>query len=150
MKKILALVALSTALNLNAAENTTMPAPRMGEFVWNELATTNIQEAKNFYSKVFGWEFIDKNMGEMTYTIIKKEGKEFGGIWSIPTEQQKQIPPHWIPYVLVENVEQSLTKVRKNGGTVIKPVQKAGDMGLFAIIKDPSGAHLALWQTLKP
>lgn len=149
MKKFLIISALTIALNLNAKENTTITAPGIGEFVWNELATTNVQEAKNFYSKVFGWEFIDKNMGDMTYTIIKKDGKEFGGIWSIPTAQQKQIPPHWLAYVLVENVEQSLTKARQNGATVVKPVQKAGDMGLFAIIKDPSGAHLALWQNLK-
>ncbi len=149
MRAYLVASALAMALNLNAAENTTAMAPKAGEFVWNELATPNVQEAKNFYSKVFGWEFIDKNMGEMTYTIIKKGDKEFGGIWSIPAAQQNQIPPHWLAYILVENIEQSLAKARQNGATVIKPVQKAGDMGLFAVIKDPTGAHLALWQNLK-
>lgn len=146
MKKLLIILALAIASNLNAVENT---APRIGEFVWNELATSNVKEAKNFYSKVFGWEFIDNNMGDMTYTIIKKDGREFGGIWSIPKAQQEQIPPHWLAYVLVENVLQSLDKAVQNGATVIKPVQKAGDMGFFAVIKDPSGAHLALWENLK-
>ena len=82
-------------------------------------------------------------------TIIKKRDNEFGGIWAIPADQQSQIPPHWLAYILVDNVEQSLEKARKNGATVIKPVQKASDVGLFAIIKDPVGAHIALWQSLK-
>lgn len=150
MRNFLVISALAMALNLNAAESANMAAPQAGEFVWNELATTNLQGAKDFYSKVFGWEFTDKDMGDMTYTFIKKGDKEFGGIWSIPAEQQSQIPPHWLAYILVEDVEKSLEKARQNGATVIKPVQKAGEMGLFAIIKDPSGAHLALWQSLKP
>lgn len=143
-------VLLGLSLSLNAAENTSATmTPKMGEFVWNELATTNVQGAKDFYGKVFGWEFVDKKMEDMTYTMIKKDNKEFGGIWAIPAVQQSQIPPHWLAYILVENVEQSLEKARQNGATVVKPVQKAGDMGYFAIIKDPAGAHVALWQSLK-
>lgn len=152
MKKCLLITALMLSLSLNAAENTSKEAnmaPKMGEFVWNELATNNVKAAKDFYSKVFGWEFTDKKVDDMTYTMIKKGDKEFGGIWAIPEAQKDQIPPHWLAYILVENVEQSLEKARQNGATVIKPVQKAGDMGLFAVIKDPTGAHVALWQPLK-
>lgn len=150
MKKNLLISALIMSLNLGAIENTsTMMASKTGEFVWNELATSNVQGAKDFYSKVFGWEFIDKKMDNMTYTIIKKDTKEFGGIWAIPAEQQNQIPPHWLAYILVENVEKSLEMARQSGATIVKPVQKAGEMGFFAIIKDPTGAHVALWQSLK-
>lgn len=150
MRKYLLIPALIMGLNLGAIEKTSpLSVSIPGEFVWNELATANVQGAKDFYSKVFGWEFIDKKMDDMTYTIIKKGTKEFGGIWAIPAEQQSQIPPHWLAYILVENLEQSLEIARQNGATVVKPVQKAGDMGLFAVIKDPVGAHVALWQSLK-
>lgn len=150
MKKFLLVPALLMSLSLFAAENIgEKSGSRTGEFVWNELATPNVQAAKDFYGKVFGWEFVDHKMGDMTYTIIKKGQKEFGGIWAIPEAQQSQIPPHWIAYILVDNIEESLEKARKNGATVIKPVQKAGDMGYFTIVKDPTGAHIALWQSLK-
>ena len=150
MRKYFLIPALLMCLNLNAAGDAgrTMDS-KIGEFVWNELATTNVQGAKKFYGKVFDWEFTDKNTDDMTYTIIKKGNKEFGGIWAIPAAQQSQIPPHWLAYIMVENVEQSLEKAQQNGATIIKPIQKAGDMGLFAIIKDPVGAHVALWQSLK-
>lgn len=155
MKKYFFIPALSLCLNLFAVEHQN-PAPKVGEIVWNELATSNMREAKDFYGKVFGWEFIevkdlksDSKMGDMTYTMIKKGNKEFGGIWEIPKNQQDQIISHWTAYILVDNVEQSLEKARKNGATIIKPVQQVGDMGHFGIIKDPTGAHIALWQPIK-
>lgn len=148
MKKYLLMLATTLVMSLQAVDNSPMDA-KVGEFVWNELATANVQGAKDFYSKVFGWEFTDKKVDDMTYTMIRKGNKEFGGIWAIPAELQNQIPSHWIGYILVENVERSLEMARQNGATVVKPVQRAGEMGLFAIIKDPTGAHVALWQSLK-
>lgn len=123
--------------------------PQVGEFCWNELATSNVKAAKDFYGKVFGWQFSDHEIGDMTYTMIKKNGNEFGGIWSIPKEQASHIPPHWMAYILVENLDHSVEEARKNGANIVKPASNAGDFGRFAIITDPTGAHIALWQTLK-
>jgi uncharacterized protein len=150
MKKYFLIPALIMGFNLGALESTdSTSSTKTGEFVWNELATINVQGAKDFYSKVFGWEFIEKKMDDVTYTIIKKGDKEFGGIWAIPGAQQNQIRPHWLSYILVENVEQSLELARQNGAVIVKPVHKIGEIGLFAIVRDPTGAHVALWQSLK-
>ena len=145
MRKYFLIPALLLGLQLTAAEN----SASTGEFVWNELATSNVQQAKDFYGNTFGWEFTDKKMDDMTYTFIKKGGKDFGGIWAIPTEMQNQIPPHWLAYILVDNLDQSVENAVKNGATIVKPKQKAGDMGVFVILKDPAGAHIALWQPTK-
>lgn len=150
MKKFFVLPALLLGLSLNAAENSYEATPsRPGEFVWNELATTNVQGAKEFYGKMFGWEFADTHLDNMTYTTIKKGNKAFGGIWEIPAPQKGQVPPHWLPYIEVEDINQAVEKARQNGATVLKPVEKVGDMGFFAVIKDPVGAHVALWQKAK-
>ncbi|CDZ80838.1 27 kDa antigen Cfp30B [Candidatus Rubidus massiliensis] len=127
-----------------------MGTPQLGQFCWNELGTTNVEEAKKFYGTVFGWEFVDHSMGDMNYTMIKLKGShEFGGIWAIPKEKSKDIPPHWMAYILVENVETSLKKAEENGAHVVHPVTQAGNMGRFAIITDPAGAHIAIWQSLR-
>lgn len=123
--------------------------PKKGEFCWNELATSNVEAAKDFYGKVFGWQFTEHSMGDTTYTMFKKNDQEFGGIWSIPKNMEQEIPSHWMAYILVENAEAALAKALQNGAKVIKPVTKAGEMGLFAIITDPVGAHIALWQPLQ-
>lgn len=120
-----------------------------GEFCWNELATPNVQAAKDFYGKVFGWKFSDHEMGDMTYTMIKFNDKEFAGIWAIPKDQQKHMPPHWMAYILVENLDTALQKAQKHGASIVKPAANAGEMGRFGIIKDPTGAHIALWQSLR-
>lgn len=145
MRKYFWIPALLLGFQLTAADN----SASTGEFVWNELATSNVQQAKDFYGKMFGWEFTDKKMDDMTYTMIKKGGKDFGGIWEIPTEMQNQIPSHWLAYILVDNLDQSVENAVKNGATVVKPKQQVGDMGTFAILKDPAGAHIALWQPTK-
>jgi len=121
---------------------------KMSEFCWNELATSNLQGAKDFYGNVFGWEFLDIDMGDMIYTKIKRNGNEFAGIWSIPKDKQKEIPPHWISYILVEGLDKALEKAVKNGAAIVKPATNAGDFGRFAIITDPAGAYIALWQSL--
>lgn len=118
-----------------------------GQFCWNELATANVKEAKDFYGKVFGWEFIDHDMGDMAYTIIKVDGKDNGGIWAIPKDKEKEIPPHWMAYLLVENLNASLEKAKEHGATIVQQPTQAGDMGQLAIITDPTGAHIALWQS---
>lgn len=123
--------------------------PKTGEFCWNELATSNIKAAKDFYGKVFGWEFTDHDMGDATYTMVKHNNKEFAGIWSIPKEKEKQIPPHWMSYIFVENLEKALEKAKKHGATIVKPATPAGEYGIFAVITDPTGAHIALWESLR-
>lgn len=123
--------------------------PMVSDFCWNELATSNVQAAKEFYGDVFGWEFFDHEMGEMTYTMIRINGKDAAGIWSIPKDKEKEIPPHWMSYILVNDVEAMVEKVESHGGVVIKPAANAGDFGRFAIIRDPTGAHIALWQTFR-
>lgn len=123
--------------------------PKVGEFCWTELATSNVHAAKDFYGKVFGWKFTDHEMGDMSYTMIKLNDKEFGGIWAIPKDKEKEIPPHWMGYILVENLDEALKKVQAQGGTIMKPAANAGDFGRFAIITDPTGAHIALWQNLR-
>lgn len=120
--------------------------PKVGEFCWNELATPHVQAAKEFYGKVFGWEFQDHEMEDTTYTMIKLRGEVCGGIWAIPKDKQQQILPHWVTYILVDTLETALEKARKHGATVLKPASQAGEMGRFAIISDPTGAHIALWE----
>lgn len=122
---------------------------QVGEFCWNELATPNVQKARDFYSKVFGWTFEEHPTDNYVYTIIKKNGKEIGGIWAIPTEKQKDIPPHWMTYILVQNIAEFVKKAEQNGAKVLQPPKKAGNFGTLAVIIDPTGAHIAFWEPAK-
>lgn len=125
-----------------------MNTPKVGEFCWNELATNDVNAAKEFYGKLLGWTFSEHRTDDFTYTMIKHKHGEFGGIWQIPNEQKNQIPPHWMGYILVEDIESTLKNATNLGATVKMPVTQVGEMGRFIIIVDPTGAHIAFWQTL--
>ena len=123
-----------------------MSQPTIGQFCWNELATTDVNKAKDFYGNVFGWQFQEIKSDEMSYTVVKANDKDFAGIWQIPNDQQKEISPHWMAYILVSNVNETLEKAKQHGAKEVKGVTQAGDMGQFAIIMDPTGAHTAFWE----
>lgn len=125
-----------------------MDKSNFGKFCWNELAAPDTKAAKDFYGKLLGWEFIDHDMGDMTYTMIKSGDNECGGIWQIPADQQDQIPPHWMSYIFVESLEQTLEKAKNMGATIKVPVTQVAEMGRFAVIADPLGAHIAFWESL--
>jgi predicted enzyme related to lactoylglutathione lyase len=119
---------------------------KYGEFCWNELATGNVAAAKKFYGEVFGWKFTDILAGDITYTLINGDDKDVGGIWSIPKESEKEIPPHWMSYILVEDADAALEKAVRHGATVVKATMSAGNFGSFAVFRDPTGAHIAVFQ----
>jgi len=89
----------------------------------------------------------DMPMGEDTYTLIDpgntKEGGVGGGMMKLPAPD---VPPHWMAYVLVDDVEASTAKVKELGGEIIKEVTEIPGMGAFSVIKDPTGAVLGLWE----
>jgi len=120
----------------------------LNQFCWNELATTDVRKAKDFYGSVFGWKFKEIKSEQMTYTVVQVNDKDIAGIWQIPEEQQSVVPPHWMGYILVESAHDALKKAKEHGATEVKEVTQAGDMGRFAIIMDPTGAHIALWEPI--
>lgn len=126
-----------------------MTKPKLGEFCWNELATPDVQAAKDFYGQLLGWKFTDHDMGDTSYTMIQKDDGEFGGMWRIPTDQQNQIPPHWMSYILVEDIQSTLKKAKELGAEVKMPITQVGEMGSFIIVVDPTGAHIAFWESTK-
>jgi predicted enzyme related to lactoylglutathione lyase len=124
--------------------------PQLGEFCWNELMTPDPQKAQAFYTSLFGWTTVEHDMGGMTYTVFMRGDKSLGGMMQTPADKVGQVPPHWMSYISVEDVDTSIEKAKTLGATVIMPKTTAGNMGCFAIIQDPTGAHISLWQSFTP
>jgi len=49
----------------------------------------------------------------------------------------------------LDDVKKSVEKAKSLGATVMKDKTEVKDMGSFAIINDPTGAMLGLWETKK-
>lgn len=119
-----------------------------GEFCWSELATNHVKEAQAFYGDLLNWTFKDITTEQMTYTLVMHEGREIAGMWEIPKDQETNIFPHWLSYILIKDIEHHVEKARKLGAIVQVPVTKAGEFGHFAILTDPTGANFAFWEPM--
>jgi len=117
-----------------------------GMFGWNELITSDVEAAKTFYAAMFGWESETNNMEPgWDYTLFKKGETMVGGMIGISPEMGP-IPPHWLSYVLSEDITADVAKAEAAGGSVIKGAMDVPNVGTLAIIRDPQGAVFALWQ----
>ncbi len=106
---------------------------------WNELSTPDTAKAGDFYTGLFGWARDDKDMGPMTYTSFMNGDQPAGGMYT-PTPEMGEIPPHWLVYFAVDDVDAKLTKAGELGSTTIVPAMDIPDVGRFAVIQDPQGA----------
>lgn len=120
---------------------------KLGHFCWGELGTPNLNEAKKFYHKVFGWEFREVKMDNVNHTVASCDEIDIAGMWQIPSDMKSELRPHWMSYILVEDIEVSLKLALDNGAKLIKGIIEIVDRGKYAVITDPTGAHLALWET---
>jgi predicted enzyme related to lactoylglutathione lyase len=118
-----------------------------GNFCWVEIGTTDASKAKAFYSNLFGWETEDVPAGPGMYTLLKKQGKQVGGLWEYGPEQRAQnMPPHWLSYVAVESADEAVKRTATLGGRVVMDAMDVMDVGRMAVLSDPAGATFAVWQ----
>lgn len=121
-----------------------MPNP----FVHAELATTNVRQAKTFYSKLFRWKLRDLKTPTPAgaYTLIEVGDGTGGGIMK---QMCPGAPSAWMPYVLVDDIDAATKKAKKLGAEIMKDVTEVPQMGWLSIIVDPTGAMLGLWETME-
>jgi len=119
-----------------------------GTFCWVELATTDANAAKSFYSQLFEWTFKDNPVSpEMVYTMVQLDGKDVGGLYQMTPDMTGQgIPPNWLSYVSVKSADETTEKAKTDGATVLNGPFDVFTIGRMSVIKDPTGAVFALWQ----
>ena len=122
--------------------------PKAGSFCWLELATSNRSAAAKFYSNLFGWTAEDLPMGpEMTYTMLRLGGSDVGGAYQLMKEQvDAHVPPHWMLYIKVESADASAAKAVKLGAKQIVEPSDIPNVGRFAVLQDPTGAAISVFQ----
>lgn len=110
---------------------------------WVELACPDIQEARRFYGKVFGWTAVDRSYYAPEYTNWKIGNWSVAGMVPIEEWWPRGFPPHWIPYFWVADCDVTIGRAADLGARVhVPPVDI--EPGRFAVMTDPTGARLAV------
>lgn len=118
-----------------------------GSVGWMDLTVENADEVAQFYEQVVGWERQGIDMGGYEDWCVGPPGASApaGGICHA-RGPNVGIPPAWLVYVSVSDLESSLEKCTRLGGKVVCPLRNMGQFGTMAVIADPAGAVMALIQ----
>lgn len=121
--------------------------PKHGEICWRELATSDLEAARNFYQELFGWTLEKSKVSPVDYLEIHVGEKACGGLLEMNEEWGDPLPPsHWMTYIAVDDVQATVEKIKANGGGVCVPPFDAPKVGHISVVNDPSGATFSLIQ----
>lgn len=115
----------------------------VGRFVWHDLMTSNAERAQRFYAQLFGWTYNKEDMGgPEPYTMVFAGQQGLGGI----NAGCGDAPPQWTSYVEVADIRAAVDRVQALRGGITFPVTEIPRVGWFAVVQDPQGGHLSLFQ----
>lgn len=114
---------------------------------WISGVFADPEKAAGFYTELFGWTAEDVLPADDpgSYFVCKLRGRD---VAALGTEPGGGAPRHadWGTCIWVDDADATADKVAAAGGGVIIPPFDQGDLARMAIVKDPHGAILGLWQ----
>lgn len=123
----------------------TRETPPVGAPCWVDLMSSDVERSRAFYGELFGWESEDPNDEFGGYFNFTKDGVRIaGGMPRMP--EAGDLPDVWSVYLAVENAEKTVETATAAGSQVIAPAMAVADLGSMAVITDPGGASIGMWQ----
>ena len=111
---------------------------------WIDLSTKDPAAARDYYSKLFGWQAQPERDPEAGgYAIARLGGQDVAGIGG---QQDPNAPSAWMIYIGTRDADETSKKIEAAGGKIVAPAFDVMDVGRMAVFQDPSGAFIALWQ----
>lgn len=121
-----------------------MDKPKIGSMGWMDITVPDATALKDFYAGVVGWEVKAISMGDYD-DYAMKGGDSAVGICHA-RGKNAGIPPVWMPYFVVADLDASLAECEKRGGTRAGEIRSFGPEARFCCIRDPQGAYCVLFQ----
>lgn len=122
-----------------------MPKPVMGRVGWIDLTIDDASGVRDFYAKVAGWKPSEVSMGDYAdFSMLDSEDVPAAGVCHA-RGGNAGMPPVWIIYVYVPDLDASLAACRAGGGEVVLGPKSMGK-ARYAVIRDPAGAAMGLFQ----
>ena len=131
----------------------------MNRVVHFEIHATDLNRTQEFYQEVFGWTITDMGPQMGNYRVVETgkdtDGSQWNGINGGITPRRGEDPKGGEPvnaYVCtieVENIDNTLEKIEKAGGTIATDKMEVPGVGLLAYRKDPEGNIFGVLQPVK-
>lgn len=112
-----------------------------GTFCWTDLVTSDPDAAGSFYADVLGWELED--IAGTDVALARIGGRAVASIGPLPNAEA---PSHFNCYVSVDSAAATADRALELGGEVVRDAHDVGAMGRLAVLADPAGAALSVWE----
>lgn len=118
--------------------------PPIGAPVWIDLMAADTNGAAAFYASLFGWTADAPSEEFGGYRNFQLDGERVAGVMARPEDA----PPMdaWSVYLHVADAAATVNAVRDHGGAVLLDTHPVGDLGTMAVVADPGGAVVGMWQ----
>jgi len=122
-----------------------MGKPNVGSIVWQDLTVEDAEGVRAFYEQVVGWtsEAVDMD-GYSDFSMVTAEGEGVAGICHA-RGANTGVPPQWLLYVTVADLDASIGQCTRLGGEVVTPPRPLAG-GRMCVVKDPAGAVCGLFE----
>jgi predicted enzyme related to lactoylglutathione lyase len=117
---------------------------------WVELATDDPAAAREFYSKLLGWDVVVSDDPQYGGYAMARLADDEGDVAGITAKMMPEAPTAWSLYIGTDDAAALGDAVQAAGGTVMAPAFDVGDMGRMAVFADPTGAVISAWQAAGP
>lgn len=125
---------------------TEQPQAKPGQIVWVDLTIPNADQVRDFYSQLIGWQPSPVDMGGYNDFNMNLPGTDLPAAGVCHTRgQNADLPPQWLIYIAVTDLDQRIQTCLELGGKVIAG-PKGDGLHRFCVIQDPAGAVAALVQ----
>ena len=115
---------------------------RLGEPCWVDYASTDVPRARDFYAGLFGWTADTAGDEYGGYVTFRRDGRAVAGLGPVMGDGPGD---SWLTYLLVEDAAASERASLRAGAQIIAPTMTVGEQGRLAVIADPGGAVVGIW-----
>lgn len=122
----------------------TRNAAPIGAPCWIDLTTSDTERSRAFYGQLFGWAAEEPAEEFGGYFNFTKGGVQVAGC--MPNQPGMEMPEVWSVYLNTDDTRKTVDATAAHGGQVIVPAMDVADLGTMAVISDPSGAVIGVWQ----
>ena len=141
-----AMLALIGALVLATAQIGAAPPPEdvgSGRVAWFDISTTSLPQSKEFYGKLFDWQFTALKETDRAVEIVAGTR----AIGTIRVAAGAISGFNGVVYIQVADILGSCKRATELGGTVVPgfPFNLPGGIGANALVVDPTGHPIGMY-----
>ncbi len=116
----------------------------IGSPCWTDLWTSDVEGSRRFYSELFGWEALEPSAEFGGYFMFTRDGVPVAG--GMGDMGDMTANNSWSIYLTTDDIAKTIEAAEAAGAQILSPSMPVADLGVQAVLTDPTGAHLGAWQ----